>query len=114
MRAAVAAVAALACLLAGCGSRSDKELAAVKSARSVMSEWALVEEQAEADHAPATYIEQMREAAKDQLKAASSELSGKPEAARLIDELRGGSPDADRLKEASSALEPLEKRLEAA
>jgi hypothetical protein len=101
-------------LLAGCGSQSEKELAAVKSARSVLSEWALVEEQADAGRAPATYVEQMRQAAKDQLKTASSGLSGEPQAAQLIDGLRAGSPGAAALKHAASALERLEKRLEAA
>ncbi|MGN6499401.1 MAG: hypothetical protein ACTHKM_04550 [Tsuneonella sp.] len=101
-------------LLAACGSQADKELAAIKSARSVLSEWALVEDQAEAGNAPAAYAEQMRQAAKDQLKTASEGVSGEPQAARLIDRIRAGSPKAAALKQAACALQPLEKRLEAA
>jgi len=112
MRAAFLIILLLA--LAGCGSRTDKQLAAVKSARSVLSEWALVEQQAAAGRAPSTYVEQMREMAKDQLKTASKALSGQHETAHLIDGLRESEPGATLLQHAASILEPLEKRLEAA
>ena len=112
MRAAFLVIPLLA--LAGCGSETDKQLEAVKTARSVLSEWALVEQQANAGRAPSTYIEQMREMAKDQLKTASKGLSGQPEAAHLIDSLRESGPSTTSLQRAASALEPLEKRLEAA
>ena len=99
--------------LAGCSSRKDKELEAVKSARSVIAEWALVEEQAGRQRAQNTYVEQMRQLAKDQLKKDRKELSGQPGAAALIGALGEGSPGADELKQTDSALEPLETTLEA-
>jgi hypothetical protein len=100
--------------LAACSSQADKQLEAVKSARSVLSEWALVEEQAAKGRAQSTYVEQMRELAKDQLKTAEAGLSRQPDAAALLDRLRAGSPDAAALKQAGDALKPLEDSLEAA
>jgi hypothetical protein len=99
--------------LAGCSSQTDKELEAVKSARSVIAEWALVEEQANKQQAQTIYVEQMRQLAKDQLKKDLQELSGRPDAAGLIGTLTADSPGADELNQADSALEPVETTLEA-
>jgi hypothetical protein len=99
--------------LAACSSQTDKQLQAVKSARSVLSEWALVEEQAARGRAPSTYVEVMRKQARDQLRSASRQLSQQPAAVRLLQGFQQGSPDAAELKQAGSTLEPLEKRLEA-
>ncbi len=104
----------LAAGLAGCTSQVDRELEAVKAARSALAEWALVEDQASKGRAQTIYVQQMRQLARDQLETAGSELAGQPAAARLIDRLRTGAPDADALKRANSALEPLEKQLESA
>ena len=112
MRAVIAIVSIS--LLAGCSSQVDKQLEAVKSARTVLSEWALLEEQADKGRVQATYAEQMRDDAKDELGKASTGLAQQPEAARLVDGLRTGSPDAAALKRAASSLEPLENSLEAA
>jgi hypothetical protein len=100
--------------LAACSSQRDKQLEAVKSARSVLAEWALVEEQADKGRAQDTYVEQMRGKAKDQLKTDATELSQQPDAAALLDTLRSSSPDAAALKQADDALKPLEDSLEAA
>jgi len=105
---------ALMMALCSCSSRADKQLEAVKSARSVIAEWALVEEQAAAGRAQSTYVGQMRELAKDQLKTAEQELSQQPDAASLIDSLRSHAPDAAALKRAAGALKPLENSLETA
>jgi hypothetical protein len=99
--------------LAACSSQADKELEAVKSARSVIAEWALVEEQAGKQRAQNTYVEQIRQLAKDQLRMDQKELSGQPAAAGLIGQIRANSPCADQLNQADSALEPLETSLEA-
>ena len=104
---------AIAAVLAGCASQTDRELEAVKSARSVLAEWALVEQQGDAGRAEATYVEQTRRLAREQLEVAGSALTGWPDAARLIEQIRAGSPDATALKRANAALEPLENRLEA-
>jgi len=99
--------------LTACASQADKQLKAVKSARSVLAEWALVEDQAAGGRAQAIYTDQMRELARDELKTDASELAQQPDAAHLLQQLRSGSPDATALKQADSALAPLEKRLEA-
>jgi len=98
--------------LAACSSQADRQLEAVKSARSVLTEWALVEEQAAQGRAQSTYVEQMRQLARDELKTDARELAQQPEAAQLLQHLQSGSPDAAALHRADSALEPLEKRLE--
>jgi len=113
MRARLALIASV-IALAACSSQADKQLEAVKSARSVLAEWALVEQQAAEGRAPATYAEQMRKIARDELKTAATGLAQQPEAAKLLQGLQSGSPGADRLKQADAALEPLENRLEAA
>ena len=112
MRARIALLSIV--VLAACTAQADKQLEAVKSARSVLSEWALIETQADNGHAQATYTDQMRQASRDELKKAAEGLSQRPDAARLIERIRSGSPDAAALRNASSALEPLEKSLEAA
>ena len=100
-------------LLGACSSEADKQLEAVKAARSVMAEWALVEEQSAKGEAPQTYADQMRDSAKSQLRTAQSSLmSGQPKAAALIGNLADGEPSAEALKAAQDALDPLEKRLE--
>ena len=108
------ATLSIALALAACSSQSDKQLIAVKSARSVIAEWALVERQAADGRAQATYVEQMRQLAKDELKTDARSLSQRPDAANLLEQLRAGSPDAQTLKSAGDALEPLEDSLEAA
>jgi len=101
-------------LTAACASQADRELEAVKSARSVFAEWALVEQQAAKGQTPATYAGQMRELARDQLKTAQEELARQPQAVGVINDVSAGPPDAAALKQAAAALEPLEKRLESA
>jgi polyphosphate kinase 2 (PPK2 family) len=100
--------------LASCASQSDKELEAVKSARSVLAEWALVEERKAQGRASETYVEQMREQAREQLKTAESGLQGERSAASLIEQVRNAAPKAGDLKRANKALEPLEQSLESA
>jgi len=104
----------LAASLAGCGSQTDTQLEGVKTARSVLAEWALVEEQAAKDRTPATYTRMLRKHARDELQTAQQELKEQPAAARLIDRIVTGSPTADALHRADAALEPLEKQLESA
>jgi hypothetical protein len=98
--------------LAGCSSQTDRELEAVKAARSVLAEWALVEEQDGKRVTPSIYVEQMRKQARDQLETSESGLKGRPEAAMLLEQVRNGSPDAAALHRAEDALEPLETQLE--
>jgi hypothetical protein len=102
----------VAVLAAGCTSQTDRELEAVKSARSVLAEWALVEGQAGAGRTPATYLEQVRRQSRTQLETAQAELSRQPQAAALLAQLQEGLPGATGLKRARAALEPLEKPLD--
>ena len=109
----------IACLLIagalmGCGSQADRQLEAVKSARSVLAEWALVEERHDRGLAPDTYVEQMRHLSREQLEVSEGELTGQPQAAALIRQLRTGQPGAEALERADAALQPLEDRLESA
>jgi hypothetical protein len=98
--------------LGACSSQADRELEAVKAARSVLAEWALVEEQDGKGLTPSVYVEQMRKQARDQLKTSETELKDQPDAAMLIEHVRNGSPDASALHSADDALEPLEDSLE--
>jgi uncharacterized lipoprotein NlpE involved in copper resistance len=112
VRALLALVAVTA--LAGCTSRAEKQLEAVKSVRSILAEWALVEAQASKGRSPQTYADEMRQDSKDELEKAAKDLAGQPGAAQLVAKLRAGSPDSAALKQAADRLEPLEKSLEAA
>ena len=99
--------------LGACSSQSDKQLEAVKAARSVIAEWALVEQQADRGQVQATYAGQMRKMAKDELKTAQAGLAQQPDASNLLEKLRSDSPDAAALKQADDALKPVENSLEA-
>jgi len=94
-------------LLSAC-SASDAELAALKSAHSIVAEWAAVARLATADQVNATYAGGMALDARSQLASERAALRtpGDP-AARLIDSL-GSAPDAARLTETAAALGRLE------
>ena len=111
MRGALATILFVAALSA-CSSQADTQLEGVKSARSVMAEWALVEEQAAKHRTPSTYTEQTRKQARDELKTAQQELAGQPQAVSVVEAIRMGSPDAAALRQANDALAPLEKQHE--
>ena len=104
----------LAMLLAsGCSSQTDRELEAVKSARSVLSEWALVEHQAARGRTPTIYAEDMRKQARDQLRTAQSSLiQSQPAAAGAIGRIIAGQPTESALTGLADALGPLENQLE--
>ena len=96
--------------LASCSSQADKQLAAVKSSRSVLAEWALAERQGAQGRVTATYLAQMREHARDELKSAQRRLPKK--AAAALVPLLETPPDAASLERADAALAPMEKQLE--
>ncbi|MDB5693220.1 MAG: hypothetical protein JWO81_2283 [Alphaproteobacteria bacterium] len=107
-------VAALA-LLAGCSSKQDAALEAVKGAHSVTAEWAATERLAERSRVTQTYRGEIREMAKDQLQSQGRILrqSNDP-AARTIDAIRAdAAPSAAALAAAAKTLDESEKRLEA-
>jgi len=110
----VPALAAL-LVLSGCSSQKDKELAAVKSARSVAAEWAMAERLSAGDRLTAVYASQIRTQAKDQLRSAQASLRppNSPAARAIGGILAAPSPSASQLEAAGRALEQAEKPLEA-
>ncbi|MFL6859906.1 MAG: hypothetical protein ACJ8EV_03695 [Sphingomicrobium sp.] len=106
------AVLALVAGLGGCASPAERDLEAVKSARSVLAEWALVEAQASRDSTPATYAEEMRSAAGDQLAKARQTLrERRPEAAARLSISADGPANPAELRAVREALKPLETAL---
>ena len=102
--------AALLCLLlGGCGSAADQQLAALKSAHSIVAEWAAVA-RAQADgRVTDTYAREMADDARTQLASARRALQDPNDpAARLIDDL-GATPDRAHLDVTASALGALEQ-----
>jgi hypothetical protein len=71
-------------LLAGCSSQQDKELAAVKSAQSILAEWATLNEAASNGRLNGLYAAQMRSMAREQLKTDRASIKD-PKAAEAID-----------------------------
>src|SRR4051812_27742153 len=101
--------AALFLMLAGCASQADTELAALKSARSAVAEWAAVARLEGEGRVGPTYAREMTEDAKAQLASAREELRDPNDpAARLIDGLGTAPPDGARLAAAARALGEME------
>jgi hypothetical protein len=97
-------------LLGGCSSTADEELAAIKSAHSIVAEWAAVASLQAQGRVGETYARLMAEDARTQLASARQELRDPNDpAARLIDGLAGAAPDAARLTAAARALGALEQ-----
>ena len=98
--------------LASCTSTSDTQLVAVKSARTVLAEWALAEEQGAHHRVTLTYLESIRQQARDELKSAQAQLP-RP-AAALVAQVMEGQPSSGMLHQAEVALAPVETQLESA
>lgn len=104
--------ALLVLLLAACSS-SDKELAALKSAHSIVAEWAEVARLRAAGQVGETYAREMEDEARTQLASARQELRDPNDpAARLIDGLGGAAPGAARLAAAARSLAQMEQARE--
>jgi hypothetical protein len=101
--------ALLVLMLAAC-SASDKELAALKSAHSIVAEWAEVARLKAAGQVGETYAREMTDEARTELVSARQELRDPNDpAARLIDGLGGAAPDAARLAGAARSLGRMEQ-----
>lgn len=103
-------------LLTACSAR-DEQLVAIKQLRSATAEWALVNAQGARQHLPASYVEGMRRAARDQIKEAAGSLDDPhSEAARRAAALQALAPDApsDLLLRHAAALKAIEDQLESA
>jgi len=61
--------------LAACSPGPSADLQYIKQARSIGAEWALVNEQAQADQLTSTYVESMHQWLRDGLSTASSSLT---------------------------------------
>jgi len=95
--------------LSACSS-SDAELAALKSAHSIVAEWAAVARLADERRVTRIYAAEMTDDARTQLASARQELRDPNDpAARLIDGLAASAPDAARLAAAADTLNGLEQ-----
>ena len=105
--------AALLCLLlGGCASAADQQLVALKSAHSIVAEWAAAARLRADGRVTETYARAMADDARSQLASVRHELSDPNDPAiRLIDGL-GPAPDAARLAATGNALGALEQARE--
>ena len=62
-------------VLSACSSSEDADLQYIKEARSIASEWALVNEQASAGKLTDTYVQSMRHWLRDDLRSANGSLT---------------------------------------
>ena len=102
-------------LLASCSKGPDADLASIGEARSLVAEWALVNEQAAKGQLNATYVRTMREELREQLQSTASSLTSPNsgyarEIQAVLAEDDGASPDAlrahaDKLKQVEDSLE---------
>jgi hypothetical protein len=105
-------ILALIAVTSGCASPAERELEAVKAARSALAEWALVESRAASGSTPANYADEMRKAAGDQLAAARTTLRERhPEAASRLAIPSDEPADAVKLRQLGDSLGPLETAL---
>ena len=96
-------------LLWGCTAAADQQLTALKSAHSIVAEWAEVARLRADGRVTATYAGEMADNARSQLASVRRELQDPADpAARLIDGL-GADPDPARLTAAASGLGTLEQ-----
>jgi hypothetical protein len=101
-------------LLGGCSSSADRELGALKSAHSIVAEWAEVARLESQGRVGATYAQVMEAGARSQLESARREFRDPSDpAARLIDRLAGSAPDASQLDAGARRLAALEQSREA-
>lgn len=99
----------LSLLLAGCG---DAELAAVKSAHSLLAEWAAVEGMAAAGRVPATYADEMRKGARRELAADRAALKNRDATAAVDALLSAPAVSETQLRHAADMMDAIEKSLE--
>jgi hypothetical protein len=105
----------LALLLVACSRGAEADLPAVGEARSLVAEWALVNEQASAGHLTGAYVRTMRKSLRRQLESTAQSLSEPRSAygleiAALLRLPDGASPaelrtHAQRLKQIEDSLE---------
>ena len=99
-------------LLGGCTSAADEELIALKSAHSIVAEWAEVARLRADGRVTGTYAGEMADDARTQLASARRALRDPNDpAARLIDGL-SPTPDGPRLAAAANGLGALEQSRE--
>jgi hypothetical protein len=102
-------------LLTGCTSQRKEELKTVKSAHSVVAEWAAVEHLAAQRKLTPAYAGEMRDMAKDELRTDRRSLRDPAApAARAIDSVMARpAPSAAALAAAARTLDKAEKSLAA-
>jgi hypothetical protein len=110
-------VSLLALSVISCAKGPAADLPSIKQARSAAAEWALVNEQALHGQLTRTYIEKMREAAREELISALPGLSDPTSSqARIVGRLLVEPPDSPpaRLRAYSDQLKSIETGLESA
>jgi hypothetical protein len=97
-------------LTSGCSSAKDEELAAAKSARSVLGEWSAVERLDGAGRLPSAYAGEMRDKAREALLSDRKSIKD-AQAGRTVD-AAVNAPSASSLAAAGARLEQAVDRLE--
>jgi hypothetical protein len=104
-------------LLAGCSNGPDADLGAIKQARSLAAEWALINEQASQGKLTATYVQSMHEWLHEQLQRSATSLT-QPDSryGEEIQALLAQPEDAapEELREHAEKLKQTEDSLESA
>ena len=107
----------LAVLVAGCSQGPEADLAYISQARSLGSEWALINEQAAAGRLTGHYVQTMRESIREQLQTTGKSLT-KPDSryAREIQTLIEQPDDAapEELRAHAAVLKQIGDGLESA
>ena len=101
--------------LASCSTGAAKDLPAIGKARSLIAEWALVNEQERSGHLTHAYVRTMRAALHEQLQTAAQSLTRHDSrfAAEIAATLREPSDaDPQQLERHAEALKRLEDALE--
>ena len=98
-------------MLAGCGN-GGAELAAVKSAHSLLAEWAAIEGMAAAGRVPKTYADEMRQEARQGLATDRAALKNRDAIAAVDALLSAPAVSEPQLKSAADRLDAIEKSLE--
>jgi hypothetical protein len=100
-------------LTGGCSSAKDEELAAAKSARSVLAEWSMVERLGGAGRLPRAYADEMREKAREAALTDRKSIRD-ADAGRTVDAATSAAaPSARSLAAAGAHLQQAVDRLEA-
>jgi hypothetical protein len=104
-------------LAAGCSKGPEADLTSISEARSLIAEWALVNQQASAGHLTTPYVRTMRQEIRDQLQTTAKSLAdpNAPYGREIALSLREhDDAPAAQLKARADRLKQIEDKLESA